>query len=63
MNAIKRFQSIAKALQSIDLSRAAEAIWLALAWAAIVLAINNEAALEAALAAVLGGAVAWVSSE
>lgn len=63
MNAIKRLQSIVKALQAMDLSRALGSLWLAAAWAAIVLAVNNEATLEAALAAILGGAVAWVSSE
>lgn len=62
MKALKRFQSLAKALQALDLSQGLNAALAALAWAAIALFIDNEATLEASIAAVLGGAIAWVSS-
>lgn len=58
MTAAKRLESLAKAVRQADLARASEVLWLALAWAAIVLAFDSQALREAATAAVAGGLAA-----
>lgn len=57
MTARKRLHSLAKALEEVDLVRVAAALWLALAWASIVLAFDSQALREAAIAAGAGIAV------
>lgn len=58
MTAAKRLQSLAKAIEQADLARAAEMVWLALAWAGIVLSFDSQALREAAIAGAAGAAVA-----
>lgn len=58
MTAAKRLESLVKAVRQADLSRALGAVWLALAWAGIVLSFDSQALREAALAGAAGAAVA-----
>lgn len=58
MTARKRLESLAKAIKQADLSRALAIVWLALAWAGIVLWQDSQALREAATAGAAGAAAA-----
>ena len=58
MTARKRLESLVKALTQADLARAAEVLWLALAWAGIVLAFESQALREASTAGSAGASAA-----
>ena len=59
MNAAKALQSLAKALEEVDLARVAGSLWLPLAWAAIVLSFDSQALMEAGAAAAAGAVAGW----
>ena len=59
MSAAKALHSLAKALEEADLARVAGSLWLALAWAAIVLAFDSQALIEAGAAAAAGAFAGW----